>query len=89
MQQQMKQYHEEIAKRYASQLGEANGTVRAEVVTDDPRSGIVAAAARQDIDLIIMGSHGRTGLRKLLLGSVSSYVVAHAPCSVLLVKLPE
>jgi nucleotide-binding universal stress UspA family protein len=35
-----------------------------------------------------MGSHGRSGLAKLLLGSVASYVVSHAPCSVLVVKLP-
>jgi nucleotide-binding universal stress UspA family protein len=38
-------------------------------------------------DLVVVGSHGRTGLAKLVLGSVASHVVTHAPCSVLVVKM--
>jgi nucleotide-binding universal stress UspA family protein len=37
-------------------------------------------------DLLVVGSHGRTGLAKLMLGSVSSHTMTHAPCSVLVVK---
>ena len=37
-------------------------------------------------DLIVTGNHGRTGLKELFLGSVSNYVLHHAPCSVLTVK---
>jgi len=37
-------------------------------------------------DNIVMGSHGRKGLSKFLMGSVSSAVMQHAPCSVMLVK---
>jgi nucleotide-binding universal stress UspA family protein len=77
------------AERYAQQLRETCERVRAEAVTDDPRSAIVAAAMREAADLIVVGSHGRSGLQRLLLGSVSHYVVNHAPCNVLVVKLPQ
>ncbi len=43
-------------------------------------------AARRRVDLIVVGSHGRTGLTKLMMGSVASHIVTHAPCSVLVVK---
>jgi universal stress protein A len=40
-------------------------------------------------DLLVVGSHGRSGLSRLVLGSVASYVASHAPCSVLIVKRPH
>jgi len=58
------------------------------VTRGDPRFAIVDEAREWGADLVVMGSHGRTGLPKLFLGSVASHVVAHAPCSVLVVKLP-
>lgn len=45
-------------------------------------------AKQQEIDLIVMASHGRTGLKHVLLGSVAQRVVQHAPCAVLVVKSP-
>ena len=42
-----------------------------------------------NVDLIVIGSHGRSGLREFFLGSVSNYVVHHAPCSVLVVHPRE
>ena len=54
---------------------------------------ICSVAANWGADLIMVGSHGRTGIRELILGSVSNYVLHHAPCSVLVVQgsklLPE
>lgn len=47
---------------------------------------IVQYAAENAIDLIVVGTHGRTGLRHVLLGSVAERVVQHAPCSVLAVR---
>jgi nucleotide-binding universal stress UspA family protein len=51
-----------------------------------PDDAIVQAALRNEVDLIIMGSHGRTGLTKLLMGSVTQGVIGQAPCPVLVVK---
>ena len=51
--------------------------------------GIVREAAVLKADLIAMGTHGRTGLRHLLLGSVAKRTVRAAPCPVLTVKRPE
>jgi nucleotide-binding universal stress UspA family protein len=52
-----------------------------------PWHEIVSAAA--DYDLVVMGTHGHTGLRHLLLGSVAEKVVRHAPSPVLTVRVPE
>ena len=49
----------------------------------NPHEFIVREAVERDIDLIVMGTHGRTGLKKLLLGSVAERVIGHAPCAVL------
>ncbi len=47
---------------------------------------IIKAAREHDIDLIVLGTHGRTGLAHMLIGSVAEKVVRKAPCSVLTVK---
>lgn len=47
---------------------------------------IVAAARQEGIDLVVVGTHGRSGLSHLLLGSVAEKVVQHAPCSVLVAR---
>lgn len=43
----------------------------------------------EDADLLVIGSHGYTGLRRLLLGSVASAVVQHSVCPVVVIRLPE
>jgi nucleotide-binding universal stress UspA family protein len=55
----------------------------------DPATEIIRYASDAAIDLIVMGTHGRTGLERLLLGSVTEKVMREAPCSVLAVKLPK
>lgn len=50
---------------------------------------ILAVAEREQSDMIVIGTHGRTGLSHLLLGSVAERVVRHARCPVLSVRLPE
>ncbi|MFL6208736.1 MAG: universal stress protein [Pyrinomonadaceae bacterium] len=52
----------------------------------DARSAIVDEAKAWAADLIVVGSHGYTGLKRLLLGSVAQSVVSHAPCSVEVVR---
>jgi universal stress protein E len=51
-----------------------------------PDIGIVQEAIKKEVDLIIMGSYGRTGLEKLLMGSTTEKVIGKAPCPVLVVK---
>lgn len=57
----------------------------AEVILDTPFLGIVRVAAELNVDLIVMGTHGRAGLKHLVLGSVAERVVRFAPCPVLTV----
>ncbi len=51
-----------------------------------PDTGIVQQAIKNEVDLIIVGSYGRTGLRKLLMGSVTERVIGQSPCPILVVK---
>ncbi len=48
--------------------------------------GIVQEAIKNEVDLILMGSYGRTGLKKLLMGSTTEKVIGNAPCPILVVK---
>ena len=52
----------------------------------DPGPAIVAAADSESADLIVVGSHGRSGVSRFLIGSVSDYVVRHAHCPVMVVR---
>jgi nucleotide-binding universal stress UspA family protein len=54
-----------------------------------PADEIIRYADARDIDLIIMGTHGRSGVAHLLMGSVAEQVVRTAPCAVLLVRHPK
>ncbi|HUG29640.1 MAG TPA: universal stress protein [Candidatus Limnocylindria bacterium] len=52
----------------------------------EPGPSIVDAAASEQVDMIVVGSHGRGAMGRLLIGSVSDYVVRHASCPVLVVR---
>jgi universal stress protein A len=62
-----------------------SATVATELGT--PFAAIVKYARREDIDLIVMGTHGRGRIAHLLIGSVAENVVRHAPCPVLTIPL--
>jgi nucleotide-binding universal stress UspA family protein len=66
-----------------------NAYVFCSAMAGDPQDVIVTAASDWHADLIVMGSHGRTGLTRLLLGSVSSSVSHSAQCAVEVVKTPH
>jgi nucleotide-binding universal stress UspA family protein len=55
----------------------------------DPATEISRYAADARIDLIVIGTHGRTGEERLRMGSVAEKVVRESPCSVMVVKLPK
>lgn len=77
---------EEIVARAARKLEDAGFSVTTAVVEGDPRTDLIDAASEWHADLIMVGSHGRTGLSRLLMGSVSDAVASHAPCSVQIVR---
>jgi nucleotide-binding universal stress UspA family protein len=58
------------------------------VVIGSPLRKIVEAAAAKHVDLIVMATHGQTGLSHLLIGSVAERVVRTAPCPVLTIRPP-
>jgi nucleotide-binding universal stress UspA family protein len=56
------------------------------LVTGDPASAIASLAESEGVDMIVMGTHGRTGFSRLLMGSVAEAIVRRAPCPVLTYK---
>jgi nucleotide-binding universal stress UspA family protein len=78
--------HRTIAAEAAASLRAAGFEARPEVRSGLPGPTIVAFAGEGDVDLVIMGSHGRTGVARLLLGSVARHVLHHSSCSVLVVR---
>ncbi|HZC49419.1 MAG TPA: universal stress protein [Nitrososphaeraceae archaeon] len=68
---------------------ENNVKLKSEIIEDPISrvgSAIVTYAERENVDLIVIGSRGRTGFKKMLLGSVASDVVTYAHCPVMVVK---
>ncbi|MBT8252054.1 MAG: universal stress protein [Nitrosopumilus sp.] len=67
-----------------------NVPISVEIVHNSSSSdGILLFAEKNNTDLIVMGSHGRSGFKKVVLGSVASNVVAKAQCPVMIVKPPK
>jgi nucleotide-binding universal stress UspA family protein len=60
--------------------------VRSRLETGSPATAIADAAEAEGADLVVIGTHGRTGLNRLVIGSVAERVVRIAPCPVLTVK---
>ena len=79
---------QELVARVARKLEGAGFRVSTAVEKGDARSVIVDAATAWNPDLIMIGSHGRKGLSRFLLGSVSESVARHARCSVEIVRIP-
>jgi nucleotide-binding universal stress UspA family protein len=69
----------------AATASERGVSARTLVKTGVPFKEIVDIATDESADMIVMGTHGRSGLAKVMLGSVASQVVRHAPCAVLTV----
>ncbi len=63
-------------------------TVEHRLVVGDAATEILREGQETKCDVIILGTHGRTGLGRLLMGSVAEKVVRRAPCPVLTVKMP-
>lgn len=84
-------YAEGLLLRIKSDLQKclAAHEIETEVLSGMPAEVIVDEAKRLRADMIVVGSHGRTGFTRFFLGSVSGAVVSHAPCNVMIVRVPR
>jgi universal stress protein A len=73
-----------LATLVQAEFGEQRPEAR--MIRGRAADGIVKYAIRMNADLIVLGTHGRSGIRRALLGSVAENVVRHAPCPVLVVR---
>jgi nucleotide-binding universal stress UspA family protein len=64
------------------------GMVECQIQDGDAAEAILKTAQQRNCDLIVLGTHGRSGLRRLLVGSVAEAILRRAPCPVLTVKPP-
>jgi nucleotide-binding universal stress UspA family protein len=90
------QYYEDIKDKVESWFDKVKDMAKAEDIADvkteifiDVKSvieSVIDYASRRNIDLIVIGTRGRTGLKRFLMGSVANGVVQHAHCPVLLVR---
>jgi nucleotide-binding universal stress UspA family protein len=82
-------YQQEMAEVLNS-IEVPDGTIRVErrLEEGDPATQIVRVAQETGCDLIVLGTHGRAGLARLLMGSTAEQVMRLAPCSVVTLKAP-
>jgi universal stress protein A len=89
----MSEQLEESAERELPRLTDCEELTGLEVeeviVHGDAAAEIVRVAGEQEADLIVISSHGRTGLGRMIFGSTAEAVVRHASCPVLVVKPPQ
>jgi nucleotide-binding universal stress UspA family protein len=72
-------------RRFIDSIDTGGSLLQLEVAEGDPVDAILHAAGTQKADLIVMGTHGRSGVDRLMLGSVAESVLRRAPCPVLTV----
>ncbi len=77
-----------LLERIADELRKAGFSARTAVEIGDVRETILDRAIAWDANLILIGSHGKRGIRSFLLGSVAESVARHAKCSVEIVRIP-
>ena len=81
---------EDMLNRFKEKLSKANVSCETILHIGGHAHELIMKEARaRNIDLIVMGSHGKTGLRKVFLGGVTQKVLASAPCPVLVIPFPE
>jgi nucleotide-binding universal stress UspA family protein len=81
-----RQQAQERVDQLVHRAGDPEGKVLSRVEEGSPGSQILEVARREAADLIVMGTHGRAGVRRLVLGSVAENLVRLAPCPVLTVR---
>jgi nucleotide-binding universal stress UspA family protein len=83
---QLRRHGEDVVARAEQLLRKAGFKIHTKIREGDRRAEIIDQAAEWGADLIVLGSHGRKGLNRFLLGSVAEFVSRHADCSVEIVR---
>jgi hypothetical protein len=79
-----REHLESVKNRAAKEGIDCDAIVR---LSDEPFQEIIDLAGKNKVNIIIIGTHGRTGLKRLMMGSVTAKVIGHSPCNVLVVPL--
>jgi len=84
---EMEQHKQRLAEFAATNSADLGADLKIRQVVDagQPYGAIVGCAENEQIDLIVMSSHGRTGLSRMLIGSVTDKVLRGSPCPILVV----
>ena len=85
----LRQEGETALEAVAERADDADVSVVSEIISGSPHKQLTDYAGRNEIDLIVMGTHGRTGLDRYLLGSVTERVVRTADMPVLTVRVSD
>ncbi len=80
------QHSKVLVKQFCHDTIRAVSKVRYIIESGNPFDRIMGVAKFRKIDLIVLATHGRTGMKRLIIGNVAEKVVRHAPCPVLSVK---
>ncbi len=86
LQEEVRSWAERELEQQAKEARDAGVPVTTAILVGTPANAIVETARTDGADLIVVGSHGRTGLERVLLGSVAERIVRNAPCPVLTVR---
>ncbi|MBK7645023.1 MAG: universal stress protein [Planctomycetes bacterium] len=81
------QLHADVEERLAAALAQCGAAGQRRVAHGSPAQALLAAARELEADLVVTGTLGRTGIPRVLIGSVAEEVALGAPCSVLVVRL--
>lgn len=83
---EMKKKDNQLIKELEHTLKELPNPTKATLLSGSPGQAIVQYASDNDVDLIVMGSRGLSGVKEFFLGSVSHFVVQHSKCPVFILK---
>ncbi len=88
---EFRDYCDQLVKTKVNQFKKSTGhvDVAGKIIDGLVTDSILQEATNWDADLIVLGSHGRKGIQKVVLGSVAEKVASHSPCSIEIVKQKE
>ncbi len=85
----IKQAGRDRLEELQTKCADGDYAVNGEIAVGDPFAELMSKVETGEFDLLVLGAHGQTGLKRLIIGSVAEKLVRSAPCPVLSVKLPQ